>query len=90
MSGNQKRFCAVQERDAVADLRAAEREVLAAYAAALSERLPRGVRTQLVRLFAEAAEGMCTLLRAEKEGDEERAFSDFAAQKRQIEAEGEE
>ena len=86
MSGKEKSLCAVQEKDAVADMRAAEREALAAYAAALSERLPRGVRAQLVRLFAEAAEDLCILFRAEENG-EERSFSDFAAQKKQLAAE---
>lgn len=88
MNAKEKRFCTLQEKDAVADMRAAAREVLAAYAAALAERLPCGLRAELVCLFAGAAEDIGILLRTGEE--EECTLSDFAAQKKQAEREARE
>lgn len=60
-------FC---ERDALADMRQAEREVLRSYAAAAAEGGSRRLRTLLAQNFAAAAEDMyavdCMMQREEK------------------------
>ncbi len=53
-----KRDTAFCERDALADMRQAEREVLRAYAAAAAEGGSRRLRTLLAQNFAAAAEDM--------------------------------
>lgn len=84
MSGAGKRACSLREEDVIADMRAAEREVLAAYAAALGERLTRGVRSELLRLLPEAAED-CYILSGGEEEEREDAFAAFARRKKQLE-----
>lgn len=74
----------LNERDAARDMRACGREVLAAYASALGEKLPRGLRGELLRLFAEAAESCARLTEGEEELPPRDAFAAFSRRKKQL------
>lgn len=71
MDKQTKRDTAFCERDAVADMRLAEREVLRAYAVCASDGGSRRLRTLLAQNFAAACEDMaaldCAMRQAEKE-----------------------
>ena len=83
-----KRDTSLCERDALADMRQAEREVLRAYAAAAAEGGSRRLRTLLAQNFAAAAEDMyavdCAMRREEKESggasseEIKRAYTEFS------------
>lgn len=74
----------LNERDAARDMRACGREVLAAYASALGEKLPRGLRGELLRLFAEAAESCARLTEGEEERPPRDAFAAFSCRRKQL------
>ena len=67
-----KRDTSLCERDALADMRQAEREVLRAYAAAAAEGGSRRLRTLLAQNFAAAAEDMYAVDCAMQREDQER------------------
>ena len=83
-----KRDTSLCERDALADMRQAEREVLRAYAVAAAEGGSRRLRTLLAQNFAAAAEDMyavdCAMRREEKESggasaeEIKRAYTEFS------------
>lgn len=74
----------LNERDAARDMRACGREVLAAYASALGEKLPRGLRGELLRLFAEAAESCARLSEREEELPPCETFAAFSRRRKQL------
>ena len=77
-----KRDTAFCERDALADMRQAEREVLRAYAAAASEGGSLRLRTMLAENFAAAAEDLYAIDCALARGTEARAFASEGETKR--------
>lgn len=85
MSAAELRSRTLCERDAERDMCACGREVLAAYASALGEKLPRGLRSELLRLFAEAAESCARLTEGEEELLPRETFSAFSRRKKQLE-----
>ena len=83
-----KKETAFNERDALTDMREAERNLLRAYAGAAAEGGSRRLRTLLAQNFAAAAEDMyavdCAMRREEKESsgasaeEIKRAYTEFS------------